>query len=281
MLLVIDIGNSTIKFGIYDGSELVHRFAIPTHRDYVSDELFLDRFQFIESRFLRIDRVIASSVVPEIEQTLTKACLSLFKVTPKFIDSTFDHGLKIAYEPPEAAGSDRLVNAFAAASKYGKPIVVCSLGTATTVDAVTTDGTYIGGMIAPGMATMSEALRLGTSKLPQVKIKKPERVIGNTTDASIRSGIYYGYVGLVESLVKRVSTELFVLSSRSPEDLGGQAKVVATGGFSQLIAGDCPFLDIIDENLTLDGLRMLAAEADRQNLDEAPARTLIPRPEPH
>jgi type III pantothenate kinase len=281
VLLAIDIGNSTIKFGIYEGSELVYRFAIPTHRDYGSDELILDRFRFVESRFLRIDQVIASSVVPEIEPTLTDACISLFKVTPKYIDSSYDHGLKIAYEPPESAGPDRIVNAFAAASKYGKPIVVCSLGTATTVDAVTTDGTYIGGMIAPGMATMSEALRLKTSKLPQVRIEKPERAIGNTTDSSIKSGIYWGYVGLVESLVKHVSTELFVLSSRSPEALRGQAKVVATGGFSRLIAGDCPFIDIIDETLTLDGLRMLAAEADRQNLDEVPAGTLISRPEPH
>lgn len=251
MLLAIDIGNSTVKFGVFDGAELKHKFSVATKRDYTVEELRSDRLNFIGIRVGPVDRVFVSSVVPEVDGPMKKACRQIFKVTPVFVNNTFDLGLTLNYEPPTAAGTDRLVNSFAAAEKYGKPVIVCSLGTATTVDIVTANGEYIGGAIAPGMATMAEALHLKTSKLPKVKIEKPETVVGNSTAASIRSGIFFGYVGLVEGLVRRFLAE---------PQFDGEAKpgVVATGGFAQMVNEDTNIFDVVDENLTLEGLRLIA-----------------------
>lgn len=251
MLLAIDIGNSTIKFGVFDGSNLLHKFSIATKRDYTVEELKSDRLTFIGTRVGPIDRVIISSVVPDVDIPMRKACRQIFKVTPIFVNSSTDLGLKIKYEPPSAAGTDRLVNAFAASEKYGRPVIVCSLGTATTVDIVTEKSAYIGGAIAPGMVTMAEALHLKAAKLPKVKIERPETVVANTTTGSIRSGIYFGYVGLVEGLVRRFLAE--------PQfDGHSKPRVIATGGFAGLVAEDTNIFDVVDENLTLDGLRLIA-----------------------
>ncbi|MGQ0543286.1 MAG: type III pantothenate kinase, partial [Blastocatellia bacterium] len=155
--------------------------------------------------------------------------------------------LTIKYDPITSVGTDRLINAFAAVTKYGKPIIACSFGTATTIDAVNENCEFLGGIIAPGMATLAESLHLKTAKLPRVEIAKPKQVIGSSTESSIMSGIFYGYVGLVEGLISRLGVEL-----------GDKAKVIATGGFARLIAPEVHAISIVDENLTLDGLRLVA-----------------------
>ncbi|CAN5609333.1 type III pantothenate kinase [soil metagenome] len=254
MLLAIDIGNSLMKFGVIEGTELKDKFAIPTHRDYEADELLFDRLRRVEERFLVIDRVIVSSVVPEMQTTVTDACRELFNVTPTVVDNTWDFRFTIDYDLPSSLGTDRLVNAFAAVAKYGSPVIICSLGTATTVDAVNSSGVFLGGMIAPGMGTMSEALRLKTSNLPQIRIEKPETVIGNSTDSSIRSGIYFGYIGLVSEMIARLRNEI----ARIDGVAAARIKVIASGGFANLVTPEIVDISVVEENLTLDGLRLLA-----------------------
>ncbi len=246
MLLAIDIGNSSIKFGVFESDTLVDKFLIQTKRDYTVEELLFDRLRYVEERFFSIDSACVSSVVPEIDDTVREACKKMLHVTPVFVDHTFDFGLKIKYEPVTAAGTDRLVNAAAAVMKYGKPVIVCSFGTATTIDAVNANGEYLGGTIAPGMNTLAEALHLKTSKLPHVAIEKPAGVIGHTTVDSIRSGVFFGYLGLVEGILRRMFDEL-----------GETPTVVATGGFAKTISENCDLINIVDEILMLDGLRIL------------------------
>ncbi len=247
MLLAVDIGNSSTKFGIFESGSLIDKFLIPTFRDYTVDELLFDRLKYVNDSFFRIDSAIVSSVVPAMNDTLAGACKKLLKVSPVFIDHTFDFGLKIRYQPSSAAGTDRLVNASSAASKYGLPVIACSFGTATTIDAVNADAEYLGGTISPGMRTLAEALQVKTSKLPLVTIEKPETVIGSNTEGSIKSGVFYGYMGLVEGILERMFDEL-----------GEKPSVVATGGFAGVVAENSKLIDVVDESLTLDGLFLLA-----------------------
>lgn len=246
MLLAIDIGNSATKFGVFEGERLVKRFACPTIRGKSAAEIWETIAPELD---FHIARVVVSSVVNEVTDAFARLSIENFNCDPTVVDSGFDFGLEIDYDPPSHAGTDRLVAAAAAAAKYGKPCVVCSLGTATTVDAVTRDGRFIGGAIAPGISTLSEALFLKTSKLPRVGLARPARAVGRTTADCIASGIYFGYVGLVRELIARVNAEL-----------GKPATVVATGGFLNLVAADIGSIDIADENLILEGLRMIAAK---------------------
>ena len=253
MLLAIDIGNSFTKFGIFDGESLFHKFSIQTKRDYTVEELLFDRLRLIEKQFIQVDldTCIVTSVVPDVNGVIAQVCRELFKINPQFVDAGWDFGFRIDYNPPEAAGADRLVNCFAAAEKYGTPVVVCSFGTATTIDVVNADNAYAGGIIAAGMATSAKALQLATAKLPNVPIEKPEDVIGKTTVASIQSGIVNGHIAMVEGLLAKI------------EDRG---KVVATGGFARLLAPEIKAIDAVDENLTLEGLRLLASRAPEAEL---------------
>ena len=248
MLLAIAVGNSSTKFGIFDGEELLHKFSIQTKRDYTAEELLFDRLKLHEKQFIQvdIDTCIVASVVPELNAVIAQVCRELFKIHPQFVDETWDLGFRVDYDPPSAAGADRLVNCFAAATKYGTPIVACSFGTATTIDVVSADKIYVGGIIAPGMATVAKALQLATAKLPNVSIEKPEGLIGRSTVESIRSGIVNGHIAMVEGLLAKI------------EDRG---KVIATGGFARLIAPEIQAIDVVDENLTLSGLRMLKGRA--------------------
>ena len=247
MLLAIDIGNSRTKFGIFDSDSLIDKFSIPSERDYAAEELLFDRLERSGDRFLRIDTVAACSVVPELNDTFRRAFKKLLNVTPVFIDHTFDFGLKINYDPPSAIGVDRLVNASAAAAKYGAPVIACSFGTATTFDVVTNTREHLGGAIAPGLRAMAESLHLKTSKLPLVSIEKPQSPLGTTTETSIRSGVYYGYIGLVEGILTRIF-----------EDLGEKPRVIGTGGFVKTVAAESGMIDIVDEDLTLQGVRLIA-----------------------
>lgn len=252
MLLAIDIGNSAIKFGIYDGDNLIKKFSVPTIRDRSTEHLDLETLVNAGAAVERdISRVIVSSVVPELDAALAQACEQGFELTPIFIDSTSDLGLKISYEPPASVGVDRLMAAFSSSEKYGTPCIVCDFGTATTIDAVGSGREYLGGTITPGMKTMAMSLVSGTSKLPAVSIELPERAIGNSTIQSIRSGIFFGYMGFVEGIIGRIASEV-----------RGEPRVVATGGFASLIAANCDAIDVVDEDLILDGLRTLSKRID-------------------
>lgn len=244
MLLAIDIGNSRIKFGVFDDARLISKFSIPTIREASAEDI---RAAVGDKLPERISSAIVCSVVPQIEQAVRDFVLMQFGAEPVFVDNSFDFGFTIKYEPVDSVGTDRLINAFSAVRKYGKPCIVCSFGTATTIDAVNSNDEYLGGIIAPGMNTLAEALHLKTSKLPKVEIEKPDRVIGNTTVDSIRSGIFYGYVSLVEGILRRMTTEL-----------GAASSVVATGGFAKLIAGESMLVNVVDDNLLLNGLYELA-----------------------
>ncbi|MGB7069179.1 MAG: type III pantothenate kinase [Pyrinomonadaceae bacterium] len=243
MLLVIDIGNTSTKFGVYDGSRLLSKFAIPTQRNGYADDIGAAIKSNIE---IPIDAAVSSSVVPEAEILINEILRNGFGIEPVSIDHNFKVGLKILYDPPDAVGADRLVAAASAAEKYGAPCVVCDFGTATTIDAVNSAAEYLGGAISPGMNTMADALHLKASKLPRVEIAKPDKVIGNSTIGSIRSGIFFGYIGLVEGMVSRMAIEL-----------GGDPRVVATGGFSGLISSATNIIDVVDEDLIIDGLASL------------------------
>lgn len=246
MLLAIDIGNSLIKFGVFDGEELIDKFSIVTRRDYSVDELHFDRLQFSDGKFLKIDRTVVSTVVPELIAPVREASQAQFKVTPIFVDHSADFEIENKYEPPTAVGIDRLVNASAAVEKYGKPVIVCSFGTATVIDAVNEKGEFLGGVIAPGSRMMAASLHENTAQLPSVQIEPPERVIGSTTVDAMRSGVVHGQIAMADGLIKRVAAEL-----------GSKPRVIATGGFARLIADTIKTVSVIDENLTLEGLRLL------------------------
>lgn len=252
MLLAIDIGNSSIKFGIYEPEGLLHKFSVATWRDYAPEELFFDRFRYVEEKFVRVDAVVVSSVVPEVNPTLTKASLELFRVTPQFIDSSTDIGLKIKCDPPSGVGPDRLVGAFEAARKHGVPCVIASFGTATVVDAVSGDREFLGGVIAPGLRVMAEALHLKTSLLPRVNVQRPDHLIGRNTADAVLSGVYFGSVAMADGLIHRVVAEA------SEDGRSARPRVVATGGFGKLILDELPVIDVFEELLVLDGLRGLA-----------------------
>jgi len=245
MLLAIDIGNTNIKFGVYDGENLLAKLSAPTIRDISAAGLT----KVIGSRVTHtITAAIVSSVVPEVDGAVREFINSSFGIAPLFVANDCDLGMAIKYEPLADAGSDRLVNTFSAVEKYGVPCIVCSFGTALTIDYVNKYRVLIGGLIAPGMNTLATALKTTTSKLPEVKIEKPDAVIQNTTVGSIQSGIVYGYFGLVESLLAQVKKEM-----------GDDAQVIATGGFAALIAENTTQINAVDENLLLDGLQRLYA----------------------
>jgi len=251
MLLAIDIGNSLIKFGLFDGAELVDKFSIATKRDYRYEELQFDRLQFADGRVLKVDTVMVSTVVPDLIDVVREASQAQFKVTPTFIDHSADFGLTVKYEPITSLGIDRLINASSAAKTYGTPVLVCSFGTATVIDAIGEGSEFLGGIITAGMKTMAESLHEKGAQLPPVEISKPETLIGNSTATAIQSGVFNGQIAMVEGLIKRFKDRL------KPAVI---PHIVATGGFAKLIAAEVRAIDTVDENLTLDGLRLLAPD---------------------
>jgi type III pantothenate kinase len=249
MFLAIDIGNSSTKLGVFDHEKLVKRLTVPTIRSKTADQIYDSIRDEINGP---LSAIVISSVVPELNDSFRSLGEDHFNRTPFFVDNRLDFGLEIRYFPPENLGVDRIVAAFAAARIYGAPVIVCDFGTATTIDAVNEQNEYLGGIITPGPNTLSEALFIKTSKLPRVELRRPESVIGNTTVGSIQSGIFYGYLGLTEGILKRMLDEL-----------GGVPKIVATGGFARLIAENCELIEIVDDNLMLEGLRLIHEKLNR------------------
>ena len=243
MLLAIDIGNSSTKFGVFDRNKLISKFSIPTIKNASADNLEKTVGSDLPHNFAS---ALIASVVPELDQALTAFVEKRSNTKPLFVNTSFDFGLTIRYKTIETLGVDRLIAASAAAAKYGVPCIVCSIGTATTIDAVNSNHEYLGGIIAPGMKTMTEALHLKTSKLPEVEIVRPSSIIGGTTITSIQSGIFFGYLGLVEGIISRMVAGL----EETPQ-------VIATGGFADTIANECKLIQIVNENLLLEGLQII------------------------
>jgi type III pantothenate kinase len=243
MLLAVDIGNTSIKFGLFEGETLTSRFSIPTNRDETPDGL---RLAVGDRLSASIDRAIVCSVVPPVQAAASRFLREAAGVEPVIVDNSFDFGLKISYEPLESLGTDRLVAAFAAVEKYGAPCIVCSLGTATTIDIVSKDREFLGGVIAPGMRAMAEALHIKAARLPKVDITRPGDLLGNSSVDSIRSGVYNGYFAMVSGLV-----DLF------KQRVGDDTRVIATGGNAELAAEQCESIDIVDGDLIMSGLLAL------------------------
>lgn len=243
MLLAVDIGNSNIKFGIFDGESLLSKFQIPTNKVDQLDAIIGDRLGH------PITNAIGCSVVPAVENRISEYISTATGVTPGFVRNDRDLGLTVSYHPLESLGTDRLVNAAAAAIKYDVPFIVCSFGTAVTMDVVTSDREFIGGMIAPGIDTFSKALHLNTANLPDVLVEVPANAIQNTTAGSISSGVGYGYIYMVEGLLRRIKGEA-----------GYAMKVIGTGGSVSLIAEHIKVLHVVDEDLLLDGLRLISEQ---------------------
>lgn len=243
MILAIDIGNTTTKFGVFENETLIKRQIIPTIRSQSADEIYESIQGELNYNF---DGVIISTVVPELNESFRKLAENHFNSDAIFVNHDFDFGFSINYNPPESVGIDRLIAAFAAVQKYGKPCIVCDFGTATNIEVVNSQNEYIGGIITAGMNLLAESLHQRTSKLPKIELREPEKVIGDSTVAAIQSGVYFGYIGLVDGLVKRMIDEL-----------GEKPKVMGTGGLVGLIAETSKTIEIVDENLMLEGLRMI------------------------
>ncbi len=249
MLFTMDIGNTNIKTALFDGEQMVKYWRVSTNKIYTSDEfgiLFERLFTHGGVSMEDVDGVIISSVVPTINFTIEHMCANYFHQTPMFVVPGIRTGINIRYENPRELGSDRIANAVAAFDEYGGPVIYIDFGTATTFGVVDEAGSFLGGAICPGIKLASEALGTGTARLPRFELAKPERVIGRTTLANLQSGMFYGYVGLVTHLVKKIRQEL-----------GVQAQVVATGGMAQMMAEESKIIDHVDGLLTLKGLRLI------------------------
>ena len=240
MLLAIDIGNSATKFGVFDGQRRVSQFSIPTVRTHTANELNLQIADVFPAVF---SSIVVSSVVPELNAAYRIYGEKFHDTETLIVGSDFDFGLKLKYDAPEKLGVDRLIAAFAAIEKYGKPCIVCDFGTATTIDAVNSQGEFLGGVIVAGMRLLADALFHKTSKLPPVEIIKPAKIIGDSTVKAIQAGTYFGYVGLADGIIKRMIVEL-----------GESPRVVATGGFAKIIGENSEYIETVDENLMLEGL---------------------------
>lgn len=249
MLLVFDIGNTNIVLGLYNGTELVNHWRTSTDREKTGDDygmLIYNLFGYYGMSLKQVDEVIMSSVVPPLTVPLTRMVNRYFNIEPLVVGAGVKTGINIKYENPREVGADRIVNAVAAHSKYPGPLIVIDFGTATTFDAVTGDGDYLGGAIAPGIGISTEALFQRAAKLPRVELIKPPTVIARNTVTSMQAGIIYGYVGLVDEITGRMR-----------EELKGEATVIATGGLANLIARESRLVKIVEPFLTLEGLRII------------------------
>ncbi len=250
MLLVFDIGNTNMVLGVYDGENLVRDWRINTDLNKTSDEygvLIKSLFDASNISLSVVDAIIVSSVVPAVMHSLENFCRKYCNISPMVVGPGIKTGLNIKYEDPKMVGADRIVNAVAAISKYNCPVIIIDFGTATTYCAVSKKGEYIGGAISPGMKISSEALFQKASKLPRVELVTPETVICKDTVSAMQAGIIYGYAGQVEKIVGLMKKEL--------KDEG--TLVIATGGLANMISQETNAIDVIDPNLTLEGLRII------------------------
>lgn len=247
MLLVIDSGNTNVVFAVYDGDKRLGVWRCANDPKRTADEYAVWLTHLAEHKNIRLSDVTATvlaSVVPETQFNLESLCRRYFGGDPMVVGNPeVDLGLKVLLDRPEQAGADRLVNAVAGHVKYGGPLIIIDFGTATTFDVVDQEGSYTGGVIAPGINLSVQALNMAAAKLPLVEIKPTEKVIGKETVSAMQSGIFWGYISMIEGVVQRIQ-----------EEFGREMKVIGTGGLSELFAGHTSAFEITDRGLTLDGL---------------------------
>ncbi len=249
MLLCVDIGNTNITLGLYEGDELGPRWRLATDHERMPDEFILQLRGLLT--YAGLDRtsvrgVSLASVVPPLTGTWVEVCQRGLDCEPLVVDGTIETGLRILYDEPGVVGADRIADAVAAYHRYGGPACIVDFGTATTFNAISSEGDYIGGAIAPGIRIAAQALFQRTAKLPRVDIARPPAAIGRNTVHSMQSGLVFGYVSMVEGMVTRFRQEL-----------GAETRVIGTGGLAELIARETPVIEILAPWLTLDGLRMI------------------------
>jgi type III pantothenate kinase len=283
MLLVIDVGNTNTVLGVFARVAKVHpgddaatparyerlvaQWRVSTIWNHTVDEygvLFRSLFAMDDLDASGIQGIIISSVVPPLDSTLRQVCERYFKLKPLFVEPGVKTGMPVHYENPAEVGADRIVNGVAAFEKYGGPCVVVDFGTATTFDCVSSKGEYMGGVICPGIGISADALFQRTARLPRVDIRKPDRVIGSTTVGSLQSGLYYGYLGLVDGILEELLREM-----------GKDTKVIATGGLGSMLGTSSKFIKSIDDHLTLEGLRIIW---ERNSAGKPETRTKAAKP---
>jgi type III pantothenate kinase len=257
MLLVLDVGNTNTVLGVFAASDkegggkerLVAHWRVTTNRAQTVEEygvLFRNLFSMDSIEVSGISGIVISSVVPPLDSILREVCERYFRTKPLFVEPGVKTGMPVLYDNPAEVGADRIVNSVAAFEKYGGPCISVDFGTATTFDCVSAKGEYLGGVICPGIGISAEALFGRTARLQRVDIRKPARIIGTNTVASMQSGLYYGYLGLVDGILELLLGEM-----------GKECKVVATGGLAALIGPDSKYIKTVDDLLTLDGLRII------------------------
>lgn len=250
MLFVIDVGNTNINYGVYDGEKLVASFRMMSKMPRTSDEYGVMILGMLDNNKVSaddIDGTIIVTVVPNVMHALTSAVIKYIKTTPVIVGPGVKTGIKIVTENPREIGPDRIVDAVGAYEKYGGPILVMDFGTATTYDYITADGSFAAGITAPGIRTAAKALWEDTAKLPEIEIKKPKSILAQETISSMQAGLVYGQIGQTEYIIKKVKEETGV----------ADMKVVATGGLGRIISAETDMIDVYDPDLTLDGLRII------------------------
>jgi len=249
MILVLDVGNTNIVLGVYEGAKLVRSWRISTDKDKTCDEYGIQirvLFQYSNIKHESVEAIVVSSVVPPVTPALEEMCQKYFGIAPLVVGPGVKTAMPIRYDNPKEVGADRIVNAIAAYEIYGGPLIVVDFGTATTFDAISKNGEYLGGAIAPGIGISTEALYTRAAKLPRIELTKPKTVIGKNTVSSMQAGIIYGFVGQTDGIISRMKREL-----------GGEPIVVATGGLATLISKESTGINHVNSNLTLEGLRIV------------------------
>lgn len=250
MLLVMDVGNTNITLGVFDGKELEATFRMTTKILRTSDEYGIvvrDLLQHNQIHFSDIEAVVLSSVVPKVMHSLTSAIIKYMKVTPLIVAPGIKTGIRIATENPRQLGADRIVDAVGAYELYGGPVLVIDYGTATTYDLVDKSGAFVAGVTAPGILASAKAMWEEAAKLPEVEIRKPKSILAQETISSMQAGLVFGQIGQSEYIIKHMKKE------SSYENI----KVIATGGLGKLIASETKYIDVYDPNLTLQGMRLI------------------------
>jgi len=249
MLLVVDVGNTHTVFGLYDGTHLRADWRLSTHQSRTSDEWAIEVAGAVSLKGVEraaVDAAILSSVVPPVTGVLCGMIREVFGIEPLLVGPGIKTGIRILYENPLEVGADRIVNAVAAFARVGGPAIVVDFGTATTFDTLSAQGEYIGGIIVPGLQISADSLFMRAAKLPRVEVRKPPRLIGRNTVHSMQSGLYYGYVSMINGVLALMKAEM-----------GGTPRVIVTGGLCTVLAPDLAGVDLIDPNLTLEGLRII------------------------
>src|SRR5262245_35225050 len=261
MLMAVDVGNTNVKLGIYDGQNLIASWRLTTRREQTADEYGVFTHTMLRSHGLEppaITDVAISSTVPAVQRTMAEMARRYFGVSPFVVDPGVNVDLVMRVDYPREVGPDRVVKVVGAVELYGPPLIIIDFGTATTFECVSADGAFVGGAIAPGIATAAEALTARAARLFRVDLSRPPSAIGRNTVTNIQSGIVYGYAGLVDGLVERMRAEM-----------GGAPQVVATGGLVGLMDGLARTIDVVNPHLTLEGLRIACARNRRAAKDDA------------